>query len=368
MRKGARPHPGAQVDDDCAMQDDPLVPSGRARRDRAWERRFALVAIVVAAASLVVANRSDLPVAWRAARHARPGFLIAGLVLVAIAMFNQAGFHAAAQRVAGQPVRGSELVVAVSAAGFANLVVKSGAMAGLAPMLAVARRRNRSRAATVAGYLLVNVIGHLAFACILGVGLVVLVVDGRFGVTDALAAGAFVVLSATQLALLRAAFRSREAVRRLYRLPRRVAARLPVLRRLVPGNDTPSETEHPDELFEAVQLIRTNRRAMLPVLGHSLGVEFVGVAELYCVLRALGVHPHASVPIVAYAISVLFTIIGFLPGGIGFVEASLGAVLVSFGVARGPAVAAVVLYRILELWIPMIIGLVAARHLTREDA
>ena len=337
-----------------------------APRDRGlWARRGILALGAIAAMALIVANRSDIPLAWRALRGARLAFVGSGLVLVAIALVNQAGFHAAAQRVAGQEVRGRDLVVAVAASGFANLVVKSGAMAGLAPMMTSARQKGRSRAATVAGYLLVSVVGHVAFACMLVVGLVLLVVDGRFGATDAAASAAFVVLSAAQVALLRAAFRSREAVRRLYAMPRRVAVALR-RRRSSELSIEPPDNEHADELFDAVQLMRTNRRSMVLVLAHSLGVEIIGVAELYCVLRALGLHSHVSVPIVAYAISVLFTIVGFLPGGIGFVEAGLGAVLISFGIAHGQAVAAVVLYRMLELWIPMIVGLVAARHLSRE--
>ena len=352
-----------RIGDNCTVIRQ--VPAQGSTGRGLWIRRSVLGLGLIAAMVLVVANRSDIPVAWQALQGARPGFVMAGLVLVATALANQAGFHAAAQRVAGQEVRGRDLIVAVSAAGFANLVVKSGAMAGLAPMLTSARRRGRSRAATVAGYLLVSVVGHVAFACVLVAGLVVLVVDGRFGTTDAAAAAAFVVLSAAQVALLRAAFRSREAVRRLYSIPGRIAATLRRRGAIEPAVE-PLDTEHADELFDAVQLMRTNGRAMVPVLLHSLGVEIIGVAELYCVLRALGVHAHVSVPIVAYAISVLFTIIGFLPGGIGFVEAGLGAVLISFGVAHGEAVAAVVLYRVLELWIPMTVGLVAARHLSRE--
>lgn len=70
-----------------------------------------------------------------------------------------------------------------------------------------------------------------------------------------------------------------------------------------------------------------------------------------------------SVALVAYSTSVVFFIVGVLPGGLGFVEASLGVILAGYGLATPMAAAAVVLYRLLELWLPLTVGAVAARRL-----
>ena len=105
----------------------------------------------------------------------------------------------------------------------------------------------------------------------------------------------------------------------------------------------------------------------MPAVMHSLLVEVLGIAELWCVLGALGIHPSLTIPLIAYAVSVLFTIVGFLPGGIGFVEVGLGTILVSSGLARTSAVAAVVLYRVFEFWLPLLLGLLASRVLAARS-
>ncbi len=125
----------------------------------------------------------------------------------------------------------------------------------------------------------------------------------------------------------------------------------------------PESFDSADELFDAAQRLRSGPRSAIRVLFFAFGVEAIGIAQLWCVLRAVGQHPRLVVPVVAYAVSVLFAIVGFLPGGLGFVEAGLGAVLVSFGLTGATAAAAVVLYRVLELWIPLIVGAIAAHGL-----
>ena len=330
----------------------------------AEQRRQRLIAAgtAVVLGAFAYANRSDIPRAFDAATGAQTAFLAAGVVLAFGAMWNQAAFHAAAQRAAAQPVTATELVLPVAAAGFMNAVVKSGAMAGLAPMLSESRRQGRSRAATVAGYVLVNVLGHLAFAVTLTIGLVALFLDGRFTRVDAIAAVVFVVFTSVQMIVIGAAVRSREVLRRLYRLPDHVARRL---RRQDPSTTNDRSREQADELFDSVQLLRDQPRLAAPAAFHALLVEAIGIGELWCVLRALHVSTTIGVALIAYAVSVLFTIVGFLPGGLGVVEFGLGALLLSFGITKPVTVAAVVLYRVVELWIPMIVGLFAARHLMK---
>jgi uncharacterized protein (TIRG00374 family) len=126
------------------------------------------------------------------------------------------------------------------------------------------------------------------------------------------------------------------------------------------------DTVAADDLFDALALVRARPAASGPALAHALLVEVLGVAMLWSVMEAVGLRFGVAVPFVAYAVSVLFTIVGVLPGGLGFVEVSLGAVLVSFGASAGAAAAVVVLYRVLELWLPALVGAAAVAHLRRE--
>jgi uncharacterized protein (TIRG00374 family) len=257
------------------------------------------------------------------------------------------------------------MVTPVAACGLFNLAVKSGGMAGLAPLVQRAQRRGRSRGRTIAGYLLVNVLGHLAFAAVLFVSLLIMIIDGRFTVGYAIASVIFATTTGLQMIVVFAAIRSRNRVRALYVFAFRIAN---IVRRKKLPTELIEERAHDaaDELFSAVTLMKDHKRASFRAMTFALGVEVIGVAQLWCVLEAVGVHPSLVEPVIAYAISVLFTIIGFLPGGLGFVEAGLGSLLVSFGLNITTAGAAVILYRLVEFWLPLLIGLVAAKVLARE--
>ena len=80
----------------------------------------------------------------------------------------------------------------------------------------------------------------------------------------------------------------------------------------------------------------------LPAAAHALAVEAIGVVELWAVIAAVGGGHSLLLALVAYAVSSMFAIVGVLPSGLGFVEVSLGAVLISYGLPARTAVAAVV--------------------------
>jgi uncharacterized protein (TIRG00374 family) len=330
-------------------------------------RLFPYVIVAVAAIVFIAANREDVPATLRAIRQARTPFLLAALLLTLAALGTQIALHTSAQQTVGIDVSARQLAGPIVVGGFLNLVVKSGGMAGLAPLLGAARRRGQARGNTIAGYLLVNVLGHVAFVAALFASIVMLVMDGRFSRVDAGATLVFLLLTAVQVVALVAALRSRDAVRRLYTLPHRLRDAVLRRRQRNPSDTDDDRVTSADDLFDAVQLVRSRPRAALPSMTFALLVEVIGMAQLWCVLKALGESPGIVVPVVAYSVSVLFTIVGVLPGGLGFVEVGLAAVLVSFGSAGTVAAAAVVLYRVCELWIPSLFGLIASHRFARLE-
>jgi undecaprenyl-diphosphatase len=55
------------------------------------------------------------------------------------------------------------------------------------------------------------------------------------------------------------------------------------------------------------------------------------------------------------------------PGGLGAIEAALVAGLTGVGMAAGPAVSAVVLYRLATYWLPVLPGWLSWRFLQRRE-
>lgn len=325
--------------------------------------RWVAYAVVVGfVATFLVANRSELPGAWRAARGADPAWLaVAGLAAVAWVL-DHAAMHTATQWAVGLPARPAPLVPVVLGSTFLNTVTKSGGMAGVVLFTADGRRRGLARGPVVAAYVLASVVSEIGFALVLVAALVVVWADGRLSGAEVAASIAFAAYLVVRLGVVVTAARSRAAVRRLYALPGRVTAR--VRRRPAPAVDHTAA----DELADAAALLRSSPARCLPALAFAVALELVGVAMLWAVLEALGARPSVAVPFVAYAVSVLFVIVGVLPGGLGLVEVSMGAVLTSFGVPVARATAAVAVYRIFELWLPIGIGALAAHRVRRGAA
>ena len=93
-----------------------------------------------------------------------------------------------------------------------------------------------------------------------------------------------------------------------------------------------------------------------------------GFGEYRRMSQALGVSTGPVVPLVSYAVATLFATVGFVPGGIGLVEVSTAAVLHSFGVPLGVALAAAVCARVAEFWIPLAVGAAIGHRYIATDS
>jgi uncharacterized protein (TIRG00374 family) len=82
-------------------------------------------------------------------------------------------------------------------------------------------------------------------------------------------------------------------------------------------------------------------------------------ATLLAALAAVGSHPRAALVLLAFCAAQLLSQIPITPGGLGFVEAGLTAMLSLAGVAAGDAVLATFAYRLFSYWLPLPVGLVA---------
>jgi uncharacterized protein (TIRG00374 family) len=97
------------------------------------------------------------------------------------------------------------------------------------------------------------------------------------------------------------------------------------------------------------------KTALLAAVGNWLLDYFA----LVCALMAVGVRPRFSVVLLAYGAAAVLGMIPITPGGLGFVEAGLTAMLVIAGVPSEQALLATLAYRVVSYWLPLPAGLVA---------
>ncbi len=116
-----------------------------------------------------------------------------------------------------------------------------------------------------------------------------------------------------------------------------------------------------DGVREALALLRRGDPAV--ILG-SLGYWAFDNVVLWVCFRAFGPAPPLTVVLMGYLIGQLGGLLP-LPGGLGGIEGGLVGTLVVYGVGLAPAVAAVLAYRVIQFWIPLILGVPAFVSLQR---
>ncbi len=317
---------------------------------------------LICVTALLWANRRQLPAVGQALGGAQRGWLVGGVLLLGCWWVAWVLLHAASRRalgVGGYAETGRLIPVTLAAVAL-NLAVKSGGLAGLAAFAADARRRGLPRGPVSGAYLLAAAFADVGFIVILAAAVAVTWIDGQLTRPEVAAVALFVVLLVMRVAVLVAALRSRDALRRMWTMPARIKD---WLRR---GPRRQPDTVTADELYEAVSVVRARPTLTMPALGFAIGVDVVGAAMLWAALAAVGGGNRPAVALVAYAISVVFGVVGVLPGGLGFVELSAAAVLVCFGTPTAVAGATVVLFRVWEFWLPLALGAAAAGWLRGE--
>jgi uncharacterized protein (TIRG00374 family) len=85
----------------------------------------------------------------------------------------------------------------------------------------------------------------------------------------------------------------------------------------------------------------------------------VWFCDFLCLACAFGAV-HAPVPwagvLLAYGVAQVAGSLPVVPGGLGIIEGSLAVVLVAYGSARVPAIAAALAYRMVSFWLAIAVG------------
>jgi uncharacterized protein (TIRG00374 family) len=314
----------------------------------------------VSAVVFVLANRREVPKMWRILMMARPMWCLTAGVLVVLWMANDTALQRATLRATGVRMSIGNVAVGAGVAHFLNLTTKSAGAAGLAGFRAEARRAGLPENSVTASYVLAAMLTEWAFAAMLIASFVVLATDGQLTAPDVLGALVFVLYAGSRVLVLTTAIRDRNRLRKLMRLPSRFWA---MVRRRSPRDGIARSDSATDELFDSLQLVRGRLKVLLPAVGHALATEVIAAGTLWTCAQAVGASLGPVQSLVAYSVSSLFGIVGFLPGGIGFVEVSLSAVLVGFGTVGVTAAATVILYRLFEWWLPVAVGGALAHRL-----
>jgi uncharacterized membrane protein YbhN (UPF0104 family) len=114
-------------------------------------------------------------------------------------------------------------------------------------------------------------------------------------------------------------------------------------------------------IAEAVQILRVRDRQVL--LG-SFGYWAFDNAVLWATFHAVGSSPPITVLLMGYLIGQLGGLLP-IPGGLGGIDGGLFGTLVLFGASVASTAAAVLAYRLILFWLPLLVGALAFLSLRR---
>jgi uncharacterized membrane protein YbhN (UPF0104 family) len=117
---------------------------------------------------------------------------------------------------------------------------------------------------------------------------------------------------------------------------------------------------------ERDQILRVLGGSWWEALIGTIGRWLLDCAALFVALKAVGADPRPSLVLLAFVTAQVLAQIPITPGGLGFVEAGMTAMLALAGVNAGDAVLATLLYRLASYWLPLPAGAVAWAIHTRK--
>ncbi|MGH2953890.1 MAG: flippase-like domain-containing protein [Solirubrobacterales bacterium] len=147
-----------------------------------------------------------------------------------------------------------------------------------------------------------------------------------------------------------------------------------VIGRLGPGPEVGPEASPPRRAFgatrravtrgsaEAFQIVRSGNPR---VLAGSIGYWAFDNAVLWATFQAFGLSPPLTVILMGYLIGQLGGLLP-IPGGIGGIDGGLIGTLIVYGAPAAGTAAAVLGYRVILFWLPLIAGGIAFAALRRD--
>jgi uncharacterized protein (TIRG00374 family) len=334
------------------------APAARKQRRRQWMRRI-MHAVLFAALAIGVFGL--LPriggLAHDAAglRHARLGFVVAAIFAQAVSL----GFYALLYRRVLASLGAQvayPLAVRITLASFlVSHLTPFGSATGTLLNVNTLEAQGIAAATTGEGIGLTSLLSSAALIALFGAGFVATAGRHLSQTYLTIAGTALVLVVCVAVIALLVGAHPAIAERTVGRVAR-------MARRFRPSIDPAKAAQSSGQLVARARSALTGR-AFLASFAFASGDLLFDLLSLDLMFLALGYQPGFGPLAVAYAAANIASAIPLTPGGLGVTEVTLVAITVGFGAPRATAVLAVLGYRLVNYWLPLLPGAIAYLHL-----
>jgi len=331
------------------------VPAPR----RTHRLRAAIVfLIIVVALFLILPRLAGQKHALALVRDASIPLLIAAVAVEAVSLVFYSLLFRRLLGLLRYPV-GLGLALRINLAGLAAAhLFSAGGVGGAALTYRVLQKRGMPHSTVLIAVIFQNAFAYSVLFLLFGIGLAVLLLRGQ---ANDLALAFAAILVALLLALATYGFWLLNHPSALRRRARQI---VDLLGRRIQRLQIPHARldDWLDGVVEGWRRLRKDGRRHVRTLGQACGYWAFDIACLALVMLAFGQHVSVDALLIAYPVANVVGTFSPTPGGLGAVEGVLIGLLVGFGLAPGAAVAVVLVYRLINFWLPIPAGL--ATYLT----
>lgn len=332
------------------------------RRRFGW-RRWLFVLLTIVLIAIVAGQFTSVQAVGAELTRADWGWATVSVALHAAFFLLYGGLYQAGFGAVGVTSRALHLVPVMFASIFAKTAVPFTAAPAAAVFIDDAITRGQSGPRTAVGVVVVLAVDLLTALPFVIAGTVALVARNRLVEFALIGTGLFVAFIAGVLAVLVLAARTPRLLEALLAACRALVNRLA---RLL-GRESPLADAWAGrttaQLAVAVTSIPDHRRDIAVASGYGLLLHLANIAGLGALFLAFGQPLDSAALTAGFGMSIVFFIIAIVPDGIGAVEGAMALVFVQLGMTPTAAILVTVAYRILNVWIPVAIGLWCARRL-----
>lgn len=309
---------------------------------RRVDHRFWVVLFAACFLLFLWRNSSDIGNAVIVLRTASIWWLLAVLIAAALMHLDFTLVQSAILRALGFRIPLPVAIRTYAERQTAATVIPFGAASSLVMMTRQFSAYGVTNPAAVMSFALYSLIGYLTFALVLIPVLIWMIVHGT-------ASGVIEIAAAVLLGVL--------------------ILLLVLFARLMRGGALPGplQSRVPERLTSFLDELRSHQvrqRALILPGALALAGDLLGPLCLYLSLRAAHIHPSIGVVAAGYVVGTLFVLVAPIFQGIGIVELSMTVMLQQLGVPVSAALGATLIYRIGEVWLPVVFGV--AIHAARQ--
>ncbi|WP_027717787.1 lysylphosphatidylglycerol synthase transmembrane domain-containing protein [Desulfovirgula thermocuniculi] len=320
-----------------------------------WSRLVYAVALFLAA-GFAATHLGRAREIWQVFRRGTWGWTAVAVLLQLAFLLNQSALYKAAYQMAGLPQGFKKLLMLVTSSAFVSAVIPGGTLSGASVMIYDGLKQGWDFSRVLIANLIFYLFDYLAFLVLLAVALLYLFLRGSLQQYELLAT-AFLLLLVCGLFLILFFTATRPStVLSLSGKLSRLAGRLfpPTARKLSDCDKKAEESVW--QLSKALKAAAYCRPVLLRAVLHALLMDGISLLQVQAFFLAFGQAPGPGCLIAGYAIGVLFMIVSITPQGVGIVEGAMTTAYISLGVPPEQAVLVTFSYRVLSLWLPVVLG------------